>query len=65
MSPALIVRRIGTDEEVHRVELRKNIGVSYVEKVLNGLLRNMDLENFYVDESEVDEARADEDTTNE
>jgi len=53
----LIVREIETDEEVRRIALT-SLGERRTEKVISGLLRKMDTDRFYVDESEVDAARA-------
>lgn len=52
----LIVKRMKDDTEVHRVKLA-SLSEAHVETVMMGMLRNMDLDNFYIDDSEVDEAR--------
>ena len=49
----LIVRRISNSEEIHRVDLHGPKTERQVEKVLSGLLRNMNRDVFYVDDSEV------------
>jgi len=52
----LRVRSFDTREIVHSVGLT-NIGRSYVEKVMMGMLRNMNTDKYFVDDSEVDAAR--------
>jgi hypothetical protein len=52
----LVVRTVGDLKEVHRVGLR-SLSHSHVEKVMMGMLRNMS-EDYLIDDSEVDEARA-------
>lgn len=54
--PALIVRTIDDGKEVHRVEL-SSLSERYVERVLSGMMNRVDLERFYIDDSEVDAAR--------
>lgn len=51
--PSYIVRELETDREIHRVKLKEECGEKTAEKVLNGLLRRLDLEKYYVDEAEV------------
>ena len=52
----LIIRRLGTNEEVDRIGLT-SLGEEHVEKVMRGILRQMDTDKYYIDDSEVDEAR--------
>lgn len=52
----LRIRRIDTRECVHSIGL-SSLTDSHVERVMLGALRNMDMENFVIDDSEVDEAR--------
>ncbi len=54
--PDLIVRRFGTHEIVHRIEL-SSIQERHVDRVVRGLMMNMNLDKFYVDESEVTTAQ--------
>ena len=59
----LVVRKLGSDEEITRVSVT-NYNERHIEKVMMGMLRNMDTETYYVDDSEVDRAReADESNT--
>ena len=51
MKPALVVRRLDDNSEVHRIELHST-NEHHVDRVVRGLLRNMDTETFYVDDSE-------------
>lgn len=51
--PDLIVRRISDREEVDRVALR-SAHPHYVEKVMRGLLINMDTEKYFVDDTEAE-----------
>lgn len=53
--PAIVVRELETQKEIHRVEMQTPISESKVERVLMGLLRNMDTDRYYADESECDE----------
>lgn len=55
--PALIIRDYETHGEVRRVEV-SSIAPRYVENILRSLLRKIDSEKLYVDESEVEVARA-------
>ena len=48
----LRVRRFDTNEIVHSVGL-SSTHWRHVERVMMGLLRNMDTDRFYVDDSEV------------
>lgn len=52
----LRVRKLGTDELIHSVGLQQ-INQSYVERVMRGMLINMDTDNYYIDDSEVEEAQ--------
>ena len=52
----LIIRRISTGEEIHRIELR-HIHERYVDRVMRGALTNMNRDEFYIDDSEVEKAR--------
>ena len=53
---SLRVRSFDTREIVHSVGLN-NIGHSHVEKVMMGMLRNMNTDQYFIDDSEVDAAR--------
>ena len=50
---ALIVRRLGTSEEVSRIEL-KHTHKRHVDRVMRGMMINMNLDEYYIDDSEVD-----------
>lgn len=52
----LVVRRLGNDEEIHRVKIH-DLSERSVEKVMRGMLRNMNIEEYYIDDSEVDRER--------
>ena len=52
----LIVRRLSDRQEVDRVGLT-SLGERHVEKVMRGMLRNMDTDRYYIDDSEADAAR--------
>lgn len=52
----LLVRRIETREIVHRVGV-SNLSPNYIDRVVRGMLINMNRDKFFVDESEVDAAR--------
>ena len=54
MRAELGIRRLDDNSEVHRVELRST-NSRYVDKVMSGLLRNMDTSIYYVDDSETDQ----------
>lgn len=56
--PKLYVRDLKTREVVHEVQL-SSPNPRRAEKVLRGLLMRIDIERFYVDDSEVDEVRHD------
>lgn len=47
----LYVKRMSNAEIVEEIEVKNE---NRYEKVLSGLLRNMDTENFFVDDSEFD-----------
>lgn len=51
----LRVRNLSDDAVVHSVRLNSN-SPAYVERVIAGLTSRIDLERFYVDDSEVDAA---------
>lgn len=46
----LIIRRLDTDEEVHRIEVTGKTDRT-VEKVERGVLRNMNVIEFYLDDT--------------
>ena len=46
---ALVVRRMDTREEVHRLDVSRKTE-SQVERILRGLLRQMDCDAYYVEE---------------
>ncbi len=50
----LYVKRIDTGETVRTIDLRGRKGDA-AEKVVMGLLRNMDRETYFVDDDEVEE----------
>lgn len=52
----LRVRSLATQEIVSNIGLT-NLNARRVERVMRGLLRNMNTERFFVDDSEVDAAR--------
>ena len=52
----LRIRRFDTREIVHSVGVR-SLQHRHVERVMLGIMRNMNLEDYFVDDSEVDEAR--------
>jgi len=52
----LYVRNLETNEIVDSIEI-KNLSEDHVEKVMRGLLRNMNTDRYFVDDSEVDEVR--------
>ena len=53
--PAIVVREQVTNKEIHRVEMSTPFTDSKLERVMMGLLRNMDTDKFYADDSECDE----------
>jgi len=52
----LVIRELITHKEVHRVPLN-SLNERHVERVMFGILRNMDTNNYFIDDSEVDRAR--------
>ena len=52
----LVIREIVSRKEVHRVHLA-NVSERHVEKTMRGILRQMDTDRFFVDDSEADIAR--------
>lgn len=52
----LHIKRMGTDETVKSIGLT-SLSERYVEKVTMGLMRNMNLDSYYVDDSEVKAAK--------
>lgn len=51
-SPAIVVRDSKTRAEVHRVVMQTPFTDSRLERVLMGLLRTMDTERYFADDSE-------------
>ena len=49
--PSLFVRRNSTDEIISIIPVRR---VNQVEDTMKGLLRNMDVARYYIDDSEFD-----------
>jgi len=52
----LHIKQMGTDEVVKSIGLTSLSG-HYVEKVTMGLMRTMNLDSYYVDDSEVEAAK--------
>lgn len=52
----LRIRRFDTREIVHSVGV-SNLGEGYIERVMYGMLINMNTDQYFIDDSEVDEAR--------
>lgn len=52
----LIIRSFETHEEVKKIALH-NLDELHVEKVMRGLLRQMDTDKYFIDDDEVDKAR--------
>ena len=52
----LVVRKLVSHEEVVRVPVLY-LDENYVEKVMSGMLINMDTDNYFIDDSEIDAAR--------
>lgn len=52
----LVVRRLGTDEEIERIGV-SYLNEYYVDRVMTGILINMNKDEFFIDDSEVDAAR--------
>jgi len=55
----LRVRRLDTQEIVHSVPLQQS-DLHHVERVMMGMLINMNTDKFYIDDSEADAAREEE-----
>ena len=55
----LYVRRIDNNEIVHKVGVSA-VGEDYIERVMRGMLRNMNIDDFYIDDSEADKVREEE-----
>ncbi len=55
--PYLIVRSLDDHKEVHKVQVN-SLDERRVEKIILGMLRNMDTQNYFVDDSEINDARA-------
>lgn len=55
----LYVRRIDTDVAIHKVSI-SSVSENYVERVMSGMLRNMNTDEFYIDDSEADKIREEE-----
>ncbi len=53
-SASLLVRRLDTGVIVHAVPLRST-SEGYVDRVLRGMLHNLNTDEYYVDDSELDE----------
>lgn len=53
----LRIRRFDTREVVHSVALR-SVTPCYVQKVMMGMLINMNTDDYFIDDSEIDAARA-------
>ncbi len=53
---ALVIREFVSRKEVHRIDL-SNVSERYVEKVMRGILRQLNTDRYFVDDSEVDVAR--------
>lgn len=54
----IYVKRRGTDEVVSQIPVSLPTSERTLERVMMGLLRNMNTDQFYADESEVDRALA-------
>jgi hypothetical protein len=52
------VRRVGTGEIEHTMPVPLPCSEGRQERMVMGMLRNMNTEEFYVDDSEIDTARA-------
>ena len=52
----LYIRDIATDANVSTIGLT-SLSQRYVEKVIAGIMNRMDLDKYYVDDSEVEEMR--------
>lgn len=51
------VKRIGTEEVVHTMPVPLPCSEGRQERLLNGMLRNMDTEQYFIDDHELDQAR--------
>lgn len=51
------VKRMGTGEVVHTVPVDLPCSERSQERMVMGMLRNMNLDEFYVDDDELDQAR--------
>lgn len=49
----IYVRELSTDKVIHTVDVG-NKPVDKIEKVMMGMLRNMDTDRYYIDDSEVE-----------
>ena len=56
MSAFLRVRDLHTRKIIDSVELT-NLSENHVQRVMLGMLRNMDTDNYFIDDSEIDKAR--------
>ena len=54
--PYLIIRSLDGHKEVYRVQVT-SLNERHVEKTMLSMLRNMDTKNYFIDDSEVDDAR--------
>lgn len=52
--PKVYVKRIDNAEVVKEIEVRYSYDSSMYDRFLMGLMRNMDTDRFYVDDSEVE-----------
>jgi len=50
MKKELLVRELGTDRIIHRVDVSTKSN-SVIEKVMLGMLRNMDTDKYYIDDT--------------
>ena len=57
----LRVRRFDTREIVHSVALHNSVSPRYVERIMMGMLINMNTDEYFIDDSEVDAARQQQD----
>ncbi len=56
--PSLHIRELGTNKLIHSVPLRSTSG-RYVDKVMMGMLRKVNLNEYWIDDSEFDEEKSD------
>ncbi len=54
----LLVKEFGTDKIIHKVGIN-NLSDRHVERVMSGMLRQMNTDLYYIDDSEIDAARLD------